>query len=289
MMKTTGIVYNPHKPTIEEKIRLLKERLLKSGFDVLFAISTEREINPADGRSNAEKKTQSPDRRKPLEKPDLLMVLGGDGSVLRSMNYAIRLDCPVIGINFGKFGFLTRFSFEKIIENPSIINASSISNRALLKTLTYSGKRSESTLALNDIVIQRSDLSQVEMYDIAVNGNQFEPKAADGVVISTPTGSTAYALSLGGPIVFPECFSMQLNLIAPHTIANRPIIFNSNEYIDIKLESGDAMKCSIDGLPMREVDKISVSLSEKTFKLACPQGDDLVSVIEKKLLWGRRG
>jgi len=289
MIGTSGIVYNPHKPKIEEKISLLKERLLKRGFHVLFSISTEREIQPSDGALSGEKEAGTFEKVETIGKPDMLMVLGGDGSVLRSMNYAVRLDCPVIGINFGKFGFLTRFSFEEILDDPSIISASSISKRALLKTVTHSGEQSEERLALNDIVIQRSDLSQVEMYDITVNGNQFEPKAADGVVISTPTGSTAYALSLGGPIVFPECFSMQLNLIAPHTIANRPIIFNSQEHIDIKLESGDTMKCSIDGLPMREVEKISVTLSERTFKLACPGGDDLVSVIEKKLLWGRRG
>ncbi|MFW6263287.1 MAG: NAD(+)/NADH kinase, partial [Thermotogota bacterium] len=146
-----------------------------------------------------------------------------------------------------------------------------------------------SCLALNDIVIQRSNLSQVEMYKIGVNDYTFEPKAADGIVVSTPTGSTAYALSLGGPIIFPESRTMQLNLIAPHTIANRSLVFNSKEKISICLDNDDELKYSVDGLPLEMTKKIYVGLSDKEFKLMYPETDDILKLVESKLLWGRRG
>jgi len=122
-----------------------------------------------------------------------------------------------------------------------------------------------------------------------VNGYTFEPKAADGIVVSTPTGSTAYALSLGGPIIFPECRTMQLNLIAPHTIANRSLVFNSKERISICLDNEDDMKYSVDGLPLEKSKKLSVGISDREFKLMYPETDDILKLIESKLLWGRRG
>ncbi|MEA1884785.1 MAG: NAD(+)/NADH kinase [Thermotogota bacterium] len=271
MIKTAGFLYNPHKAGIKEKTESLKRVLIDHSIEPVFCVSTEDEYSSA------------------FSKPDIMIVLGGDGSVLRSMPFSVNMDVPVAGINFGKFGFLTRYEYERVSENPNILMDSKISPRALLEITASEGDLQETHLALNDMVIQRQNLSQVEMYKIGVNDYSFEPKAADGIVVSTPTGSTAYALSLGGPIIFPECRSMQLNLIAPHTIANRSLVFNSQEKISVCLDNNDEMKYSVDGLPLEKTKKISVGISDMEFKLLYPESDEILQLVESKLLWGRRG
>ncbi len=271
MISSAGFLYNPHKREIREKTERLQQVLKAHTIETFFCISTEESYTDT------------------LSKPDILIVLGGDGSVLRSMPFSVNLDIPVAGINFGKFGFLTRYEYEKVMDNPEILRDSKVSSRALLEITGCDGELKGSCLALNDIVIQRSNLSQVEMYKIGVNDYTFEPKAADGIVVSTPTGSTAYALSLGGPIIFPESRTMQLNLIAPHTIANRSLVFNSKEKISICLDNDDELKYSVDGLPLEMTKKIYVGLSDKEFKLMYPETDGILKLVESKLLWGRRG
>ena len=271
MIKTAGFLYNPHKMGIKEKTERLQHILKDHSVRSVFCVSTEEEY------SNA------------FSIPDIIIVLGGDGSVLRSMPFSVNMAVPVAGINFGKFGFLTRYEYDKVLRQPNILMESRISSRALLEITASDGRLQETHMALNDIVIQRLNLSQVEMYKICVNDYSFEPKAADGIVISTPTGSTAYALSLGGPIIFPECRSMQLNLIAPHTIANRSLVFNSQEKISICLDNDDEMKYSVDGLPLEKTKKISVGISDREFKLLYPESDEILKLVESKLLWGRRG
>lgn len=283
MINSVVLLYNPHKDGIKTKLFDLKEAFMKAGIEVAYMLSTETEY-AVYGLELYEQ-----DSGKDL-KPDMIVVLGGDGSVLRSLPLAVKKDIPVAGINFGKFGFMTRYKYNRVLEDPKILNDSKISERALLKIIS-DGENGESKacLALNDVVLQRVNLNLVEMYEIGVNGSFFEPKAADGVVISTPTGSTAYSLSLGGPIIFPECATMQLNLIAPHTIANRPVIFNSEESITVSLTNGDIMKVSVDGLPLEEAKKVRVCLSDRRFKLSYPKDDELLKLIETKLFWGRRG
>ena len=271
MISSAGFLYNPHKKGIKEKTEQLKYILKEHAIESFFCISTEEDYS--DG----------------ITKPDIIIVLGGDGSVLRSMPFSVNLEVPVAGINFGKFGFLTRYEYEKVVKNPEILRDSKVSSRALLEITGCNGKSEATCLALNDVVVQRSNLSQVEMYQIGVNGYTFEPKAADGIVVSTPTGSTAYALSLGGPIIFPECRTMQLNLIAPHTIANRSLVFNSKERISICLDNDDDMKYSVDGLPLEKAKRIQVGISSQEFKLMYPETDEILKLVESKLLWGRRG
>lgn len=271
MIKKAGFLYNPHKEGIKEKTEKLKQILKNHSIESVFCVSTEEEYT------------------NDFSKPDIMIVLGGDGSVLRSMPFSVNMDIPVAGINFGKFGFLTRYEYKKVLENPNILMESKVSSRALLEITASDNDNKEPHLALNDIVIQRQNLSQVEMYKLCVNDYSFEPKAADGIVVSTPTGSTAYALSLGGPIIFPECRSMQLNLIAPHTIANRSLVFNSQENISVCLDNNDNMKYSVDGLPLEKTKKISVGISDREFKLLYPESDEILKLVESKLLWGRRG
>lgn len=287
MINSVALLYNPNKEEIKKKLWHLQDAFKRAGIEVSFTLSTE--IEYASYQLNlCESKAKN---KKNFEKTDMIVVLGGDGSVLRSLPLAVDMDIPVAGINFGKFGFMTRYDYEKVLENPRLLEASKLSSRALLKIISVNEEATEKKefLALNDVVLQRVNLNLVEMYEIAVNGSYFEPKAADGVVISTPTGSTAYSLSLGGPIIFPECSTMQLNLIAPHTIANRPVIFNSGEIITVNLTNKDVMRVSVDGLPLEETKKVEVSLSNKKFKLSYPAGDELLKLMETKLFWGRRG
>ncbi len=286
MITSIALLYNPHKDGIKTKVFDLKDAFIKSGIAVSFTLSTETDYASYEQKLQEQEIVGSGQTMK----PDMIVVLGGDGSVLRSLPIAVDKGIPVAGINFGKFGFMTRYEYETVLENPKVIRESKISERALLKIIS-DGENGENRecLALNDVVMQRINLNLVEMYEIGVNGSYFEPKAADGVVISTPTGSTAYSLSLGGPIIFPECSTMQLNLIAPHTIANRPVIFNSSETITINLTNKDIMRVSVDGLPLEETKKVTVCLSDRKFKLSYPKGDELLKLIETKLFWGRRG
>jgi len=206
------------------------------------------------------------------EQADFLLVLGGDGTLLNIAKAVCSYDIPILGINLGRLGFLTEVEVgdlelalkqllkgEYVIEERTMLEAYSSHNQ----TVKY--------LALNDIVISRGSLSRIISYNVVINDIYLDSYMADGIIIATPTGSTAYSLSAGGPIVNPSIPGIVLTPICPHTLYSRSLVINNSEKIDITLTEirGEAYM-TVDGqkgIPLIEDETITICKSSMTTKL----------------------
>lgn len=205
------------------------------------------------------------------EKCDYLVVFGGDGTAVKCVPYAVRYEVPVVVINTGTFGFLSDFSPEQLSEVFSeLTNNPYYTEKTLLK-VEHNGK---SKLCLNDVVIQRKPkdelVSGVIKLRISLNDELIDNFFADGVIISTPTGSTAYSLSAGGAILTPELNAFIITPVCSHSFLSRPIVYNDKSVLKIK--SIDKDRCAAvygDGRYFSDVDdnEIIISKSSQTFKL----------------------
>lgn len=184
------------------------------------------------------KAQETPENFKGGEQPDLVIVLGGDGTMLRAARDFMFVDVPLLGINLGSLGYLTEVDKENIIPTlQKILNGEyEIEERMMLEgTFMRQGHEAGHVRALNDISVLKNSPFQAISYDIFVNGKFLKSYNADGVIISTPTGSTGYNLSAGGPIVEPGADLLVVTPVSPHTLMARSIIFSSKDEIEIKL------------------------------------------------------
>lgn len=203
-----------------------------------------------------------------LQKQDLVIVLGGDGTILRIASTAAKANIPVLSVNLGHLGFLTELEFDEIQDGIKKIkdNQFFIEERMML-SCNVNGKE---FLALNDICLQRASRARLLKFK-AYAGNEFiDSLSADGVLVSSPTGSTAYSLSAGGPIVSPKLKLMLMTPICAHTLRARPIVFSDDEILTFKTEEkcGFAVICDGQHKPCDEViDTVKISKSEYLLKL----------------------
>ena len=208
---------------------------------------------------------------------DITLVIGGDGTLLKAAKF---YDVPVLGINLGRLGFLSQAGvneYEKIIDNV-IEGKYKTEDRLMLE--------SESHLALNDFVIKGCSPSRTSKFYLEINEKFVCDYIADGLIISTPTGSTAYGLSAGGPVLYPTLDSIVIVPICPHTLNARPLVVPSSEAITIK--TGDKpLSVSVDGFETKEcVEKITIKTLNKKAKLAFLEDNNFYTVLRKKLHWG---
>lgn len=189
---------------------------------------------------------------KDLEGVDCLLVLGGDGTILRVAKHLVDSDLPIVGINMGHLGYLAEVDKENVTEAlDALCNGEyTTENRMMLSGKVYKeGREVCSSNALNDIIISRGGSPQILNFEVKVNGKVLKKYRADGVILATPTGSTAYNLSAGGPIVEPGADMTLLTPISPHTMLSRSIVFNAEDEIEVTILSAhDAVD-----LPLCEV------------------------------------
>jgi NAD+ kinase len=230
---------------------------------------------------------------------DLVVVLGGDGTLL-SMADCIAgagVRVPVLGVNFGSLGFLTEFTLPELY--PSLDAALSghaqIEERMMLRSTTH---RQSTNLgdyvALNDVVITKAE--RARMIDLSVwVGEEFVTRLkADGLIVATPTGSTAYNLAAGGPIVRPSVDALMLTPIAPHTLTNRPIVIPGDAVVRIRPIMDPRAEVSVTfdgqaGFQLAHDDEVQVRRAEQPFQLICPTTRSYFEVLRQKLKWGERG
>jgi NAD+ kinase len=235
------------------------------------------------------------------EEADLVIAIGGDGTLLYAARLVARVarhDVPLLGINRGRLGFLTDVSPQDL---PICLDAAlqgklERDERPLLKARTPGGE----FLALNDVVLQKTATGRMLDFETDLNGRYVNTHAGDGIVIASATGSTAYALSCGGPIVEPDLNVLVLAPICPHTLSDRPIVVSARSTIGIKLlersptpdpEAPDTRAQEVcDGLVAGEItsiDKLTVTLASERITLLHPPGYDYYSLLRSKLHWGR--
>jgi len=225
---------------------------------------------------------------------DLLVVLGGDGTLLSMARAIGDLGVPILGVNLGGLGFLTATTLDEMLPALEAVLAGRMATeeRMLLAArLVRGGQTIGEYSALNDVVITKSAMSRIVDLAVSVGGRHAISYRADGLIISTPTGSTAYNLSTGGPILFPTMDAVVLTPIAPHTLSNRPIVIPGAERIEVTLLDDQDVMLTMDGqvgVPLRERDTVEVQQAATRIRLLRFPNKDFFSVLRTKLKWGER-
>lgn len=269
-IKTLALVINTNKPRAKALAEELTHGAQQQGIEVHAT-------------------TEYPIPKNFLEGADACLILGGDGTFLSIVEESVRHQVPVLGVNEGKLGFLATFSAEEALAELNSILAGDcdIINRPILECTFPDG---HTALALNDCVIKHSSPNSLMRLDVFANGEFVTKYSSDGIIFSTPTGSTAYNLSAGGPIIHPATKAMVLTPICPHTLSNRSIIFNHDISLEVRPEEKTASVCiSIDGLPTEESPAklpIKVELAKATLPLLKPPEYSYFKVLRSKLKWG---
>jgi NAD+ kinase len=225
---------------------------------------------------------------------DLLLVLGGDGTLLSMARMVGDLGVPILGVNLGGLGFLTALTLDELFPalEAYLRDELVIEERMLLEARVYrQGERLGEYAALNDVVITKSAMSRIIRLEVAVDGDFATGYRADGLILSTPTGSTAYCLSAGGPIVFPTMDAVVLTPICSHTLTNRPIVLPATQRISITLLTDQDVMLTLagqGGFALTANDTVEVRrAAARTRLLRVPQ-KHFFSVLRTKLKWGER-
>jgi len=230
---------------------------------------------------------------------DLVIVLGGDGTLLGMASRIARSgrDVPILGVNFGSLGFLTETRIDELDATLGAVLAGTATYdvRAMLDAdVERAGARADSRIVLNDVVFTKAALSRIIEVEVLVGGALVTTVKADGLIIASATGSTAYNLAAGGPIVHPRVDAMILTPIAPHTLTNRPIMIPAHEVIEVRprIERGADIYITYDGqegYPLQTGDVVRVRCSARTLRLVKSPSRTYFQVLREKLNWGERG
>jgi len=226
---------------------------------------------------------------------DLIIAVGGDGTMLHAAALTGSGKIPLLGVNRGRLGFLADVSPREMLENLQQIldgNYSQESRLQLKATITTSEGMERSAVALNDIVLQRRDTGRMVDFETRIAGRFVNSHSGDGLIVATPTGSTAYALSCGGPIIEPLLDAVVLVPICPHTLSDRPIVIPAGLEIEVSLLWRDNTRAevAVDGHSLGELeaaDKLLITESENRITLIHPPGYDYYEILRSKLHWGR--
>jgi len=224
---------------------------------------------------------------------DLIIVLGGDGTLLSMARLLVDFEIPLLGINLGSLGFLTEIPTHEMLSTLEKVLAGdvSIEKRLLLKAeVLRQGEVVASSYCLNDVVVSKGTLARMIRLHISVDGQFMTGLRSDGLIVATPTGSTAYCLSAGGPIVHPENDVIVLTPISPHVLTNRPVILPHGSNIEIQLVSEEeASMVTFDGqvgFSLRSGDVIQVRAAENRLNLIVSPERNYFEVLRTKLKWG---
>jgi NAD+ kinase len=225
---------------------------------------------------------------------DLVVVLGGDGTMISTSRLVGDRDVLVLGINYGSLGYLTDFRIEEMFPAIEAILAGEyeIDRRVTLRTeLHREGKSIAGGRVLNDVVVNKAALARIIEMDVRFNGLFVSSFRADGLIVATPTGSTAYNLSAGGPIVYPSMEAVIVTPICPFTLTNRPIVVPDDGELELVLRNeNEGVILSLDGqtgYPMLAGDTVHIRKSKTTFNLVQPTHRNYFDVLRDKLKWGR--
>ncbi len=225
---------------------------------------------------------------------ELIVVLGGDGTMISTARLVGERDISVLGINYGSLGYLTEFRIEEMFSALEAILAGdyAVDRRVMLEVEHLrDGKLIESGRVLNDVVVNKAVLARMIEIEVWLNNLFVNSFRADGLIVSTPTGSTAYNLSAGGPIVYPSMNAVVLTPICPFTLTNRPIVVPDTDEINLRLsQQSEGVVLTLDGqvgYSMTAQDSVSIRKSRTTFNLIQPPNRNYFDVLRNKLKWGR--
>ena len=281
--KTVGVAVHAGKPQSRDRLFELLALLDESKVNILL-------------EQEAATLAAKPDTAHTLKDigktADLIIVLGGDGTILRVARELEGSATPLLGVNLGNLGFLTSVRGDKLIDAVREIlrGEYQVSERqALQATLLRAGKRKEAHRALNDIVVSRGAFSRIVRLRLSVDGELLTEYVCDGMIFATATGSTAYSLSAGGPIMVPTARALIITPICPHALSNRSVIAGENSVVRCQVMSAAGeLLLTVDGqvqLRMELGDEVEVRQSPLTVQLVTPKNHSYFEVLREKLKW----
>jgi len=282
-----ALMGNFRDPRALEAIRVLAAHLLAAGHKVQLSRSIRARSVPAGVRRVAEADV--------ARLVDLVIAVGGDGSMLYAARHSAGHSAPLLGINRGRLGFLADVGPDNMLTRlDEILAGRYMSEQRLLLVaeLLRGGAVVASGLAMNDVVVKRHATGRMVEYQTFVDAAFVNTHLGDGFIVATPTGSTAYALSCGGPIVEPGLDALVLTPICPHTLTDRPLVIPAAHTVEVRLRAAqsDRAEVTCDGEPVGELGpggSVRVRAARKRIELVHPVGYDYFGILRSKLLWGR--
>jgi NAD+ kinase len=282
--RTIGIFSRPRRAELSDVVRPLLDWLAKRGIRAIYDIETAESL-----RDEAAGKARDVLARE----CDLILVLGGDGTLLAAAREAAPLGIPVLPINLGSLGFLTSFTLEELYPalEETIAGHLEASERVMLSaSLVRDGKVLDSRRVLNEAVITKGALARMIELELYIDGDFVCRYRADGLIVATPTGSTAYSLSAGGPIIHPAVESIILTPICPHTLTDRPLVVPDVRNIEMRLRgTAESVYLTLDGqrgLLMESEDRVRIARAAERLKLIQPHRKSYYEILRSKLKWG---
>jgi NAD+ kinase len=288
--KTIALVGKYHSLEIAESLRRLAEYLHVRGVTVFI----ERETAEHIGRQVDLARWVTCGFNDIGAHADLAIVLGGDGTMLNAARRLARYRVPLVGVNQGRLGFMTDIARDDMLTcmDDLLDGRFTPENRMLLAAeVMRDGKEIASNLALNDVVVDKGAIGRMIEFELFIDGEFIFNLRSDGLIVSTPTGSTAYSMSAGGPILHPTMTGIALVPLCPHALSNRPIIVNDSADIELRITQADDPRVHFDGqvtLDLAKHDCVRLRRSEYAICFLHPPGYSYFSMLRQKLQWSER-
>jgi NAD+ kinase len=281
--KSIGILTKPKFPEVKPTLLGVVGWLRARTIDVLLDTTSAALLNEEGGIPTTQL----------AEKADVLLVLGGDGTILHAARLASQRSIPILGVNMGGLGFLTEVRLDHLYPSLERVFANDYTLDERLMLATHVHRRGETVargMVLNDVVISKGTLARMIELQISIQDQFVTHLRGDGLIIGTPTGSTAYSLSAGGPIINPAVQALILTPICPHTLTHRPLIVPGNVGIEITLTSKDeGSMATLDGqvgIPLAQGDTAVILASDRPTRLIRFPESHYYEVLREKLKWG---
>ncbi|TKB73656.1 MAG: NAD(+) kinase [Nitrospira sp.] len=281
--KSIGILTKPKFPEVKGTLRDVVAWLRARNINVILGETSATLLGELDGYQDAQLSN----------KADVLLVLGGDGTMLNAARLAAERSIPILGVNMGGLGFLTEVRLENLYPSLERVFANDyvLDERLMLQTHIHrDGETIAQGVVLNDVVISKGTLARMIELRIEIEGRFVTNLRSDGLIVSSPTGSTAYSLSAGGPIIDPAVQSLILTPVCPHTLTHRPLIVPGKDKIDLTLTSkDDGAMATLDGqvgVSITQGDTVTIQTSENRTRLIRFPESNYYDVLREKLKWG---
>lgn len=286
MIRKVGIACKPIKDIVCSVVPPLLAWLREHKIEIMVDVETSSCIDAGvDGLP----------REALADKIDLLLVLGGDGTLLSAARALRGHSIPVLGVNLGALGFLTSVTLDELypVLDRVIAGDYRTSDRMTLQaTISHDGQLAGPHLALNDAVVNKSAMARMLDFDVYVDQSHVGRYRADGLIVSTPTGSTAYSLAAGGPIVHPDLDVLIVTPICPHMLTNRPLVIPGTSQVNVDFSAADEpVYLTLDGQTGAQIGlnhRVTVTRSESKVRLVRPTGKTYFEILRSKLRWGER-
>jgi len=285
-IKRVGITSKPHKTEVRELVPPVIAWLQARGLEVF--IDQETAANLCNGEAGIA-------RAELASRIDLAIVFGGDGTFLATARALDGKSVPILAVNLGGLGFLTVVTRDELYPALQAVldGHFSAERRVQMEAEVLRGKqRACSFVALNDVVLNKGALARVLDFDVRVDGQFISTYKADGLIVSTPTGSTAYSLAAGGPVVAPSVRAFIITPICAHTLTNRPVVLRDSVTIEVAVKSEtESVYLTVDGqvgVEMHSDDRVRIRKSAATVEIIEPLNKNYFEILRQKLKWGER-